>query len=157
MKKEPDAEPDAQPCLSADYLRSYPVDCSRRFIHLIEPGDIVPFAGQGGVDISGSKETMWLGRFVRHNRDIDHDRDRGGRPSSRVLVRDETMRRLVKGEYLETLKEFCEQLSKWLADREQMTMEKIPQMTPPVVERNINDLWNEFHSCRRDCHPTPWR
>ena len=153
MNKKPgDTELGVQPCLSADYLRSYPVDCSRQFIHVIKPGEIT-FAGQGGLDISGSRETVSLGSFVLHNRDID---DRGGKPSSRVRVREEAMRRLCMGRYPETLKEFSEQLSAWLAHLGEMSIEEIPQMIGITVQRNTNDLWNAWHSCR-GCRPTPWR
>jgi len=157
MNKKPDIKlgDNAQPCPGslADYLRSWPVDCSRQFIHVIKPGEIT-FAGQGGVHINETDETgIWGLRRIS----LAYPRGAGGAPSSRARVRDEAMRRLYKGQYPTTLKEFRKQLSEWLAELQEYHLEKVPQMTPPVVERHIRDLWNAFHSCRRDCHPKPWR
>jgi hypothetical protein len=155
-KKPDDAEPGAQPCRSADYLRSYPVDCSRQFIHVIKPGEIT-FAGQGGMHtvetdagpgtgIGGLKAPVW------HSLTYS-----GGRPSSRPRVREEAMRRLHKGQYSESPKEFGEQLSGWLARLEQAAIaEQVPQMTPRIAERNVRDLWDAWHRCR-GCRPAPWR
>jgi hypothetical protein len=145
-EKKPGAKFDTQ---SADYLRSYPVDCTRQFIQVIELGQIEKFAGQGGMQtkenstgpntgIGGLKAPVW------HSLTYS-----GGRPSSRERVRQEAKRRLDKGRYPGTPEEFCQQLSKWLADLEQMTGEQIPQMTPPVVRRHIDDLLNEFRSRQR--------
>jgi hypothetical protein len=111
-------------------------------------GAAAALVGQAGMHIDETGKN--IGGFKWHSLTYP-----GGRPSSRGRVREEALRRLRRGQFPETLKEFGEQLSRWLKELEQTIIEEVPQMTPPVVERNINDLWNEWHRCR-GCKPAPW-
>jgi len=62
---------------------------------------------------------------------------RGGRPSSRDLVRLEAQRRLDVDTVPATLKQFGNELSMWLAANHPGA----PRMVGRVVERNIRALW----------------
>src|SRR6516164_8932296 len=82
---------------------------------------------------------------------------RGGRKSSKDLVRNETIRRLCIGRGIpELLKEFSDQLSEWLKDQVDEEMKQVPQLSSERVGRTMNDLWNAWHRCR-GCKPDSWK
>ena len=144
MNKKPgDAEPDAQPCPSADYLRSYPIDPSpflgptpTLVVHEIKKGEIEKFAGQGGMDDVPTDRLRQ--KWVKDNTDIGI---RPGRQSSRNLIREEARRRLKVGEYpkTKTLEAFAKQLSDWLKRHHPDQ----PTMSPDRVENAIRDIWQK--------------
>jgi hypothetical protein len=103
MNEKPDVKPDAQPCLSADYLRSYPVDCSRQFIHVIKPGEIT-FAGQGGMEDVKAKS----GEIKLIERNFGSRRS--GAPGFKDPVLKAAERRINAGNYPTSLPEFAEEI-----------------------------------------------
>jgi hypothetical protein len=138
-------------------------------VHEIKPGEIPPFAGQGGMNsphaaqlLSGAAvlagqagmnidETFPGGiagiKALLHPLTYSHGP--GGRPSSRLRVWEEAMRRLYHNRPAETLEAFSVQLSRWLEEQlDETTMAQVPQMKPRTVELNIKDLWNAWHRCR---------
>ena len=110
MNKKPgDAEPGAQPCPSADYLRSYPIDPSPLLgrgwpeIHVIKPGEIT-FAGQGGMkDVKAKSGEI---KLIERN----FDSRRSGRPDFRDPVLKAAERRINAGNYSTSLPEFADEI-----------------------------------------------
>jgi hypothetical protein len=106
MKDKPDTKPSAQPCPSADYLRSYPVDCSRQFIQVIEKGEIT-FSGQGGMkDVKAKSGQIKL----IERKKFDSPKPFGGRPDFKEPVLSAAERRINAGNYSTSLPEFADEI-----------------------------------------------
>jgi hypothetical protein len=117
-------------------------------VHEIKPGEIPIFGGQAGMNIDETFPGGIAGiKALLHP--LTYPRGPGGRPSSRLRVWEEAMRRLYHNRHQETLEAFSVQLSRWLEEQlDETTMAQVPQMQPRTVELNIKDLWNAWHRCR---------
>jgi hypothetical protein len=144
MNKKPgDAEPGAQPCPSADYLRSYPIDPSPLLgrgwpeIHVIKPGEIEKFAGQGGMEDVRAKS----GEIKLIERNFDSRRS--GRPDFRGPVLQAAERRINAGNFDTSLIKFAKEIV------DEDFPNSLPEDRPAVrtVVRIIreSDQWARWH------------
>ena len=117
-------------------------------VHEIKPGEILTFAGQGGMNIDETFPSGIAGLKPLPWHPLTYPSGLGGRPSSRARVREEAMRRLYHNRQPEKLRAFRAQLSEWLEGQFDEELKQVPQMKPRTVELNIEDLWNAWHRCR---------